>query len=505
MFIVANPVIPIGQWSHVEAPLNPVTLIDGYKLDHRRQYPEGTTKVYSNWTPRMSRVPSQEEVVFFGLQYFLQRYLTDEFQEFFGSDASIACKRYQRRIDGYLGPNQIGTEHICNLHDLGYLPLEFRAIPEGTPVPLRVPMLTVENTHPDFAWLPNYFETLMSSVMWLPCTSATTASRMRRLLDNAAKKTGSPDDFVPWQGHDFSMRGMEGPEAAALSGAGHLLYFTGTDTIPALDLIERYYGPLPDDYLIGGSVAATEHSVMCAGGQDDELKTFDRLLHLYPSGILSVVSDTWDLWKVLTQILPALKDRIMSREGKLVIRPDSGDPVKIICGAPEAPAGSPANKGAVRLLWDLFGGTTTSTGHKLLDPHVGCIYGDGITYERATDIMRRLDLQGFASANVVLGIGSFNYQYVTRDTFGFAMKATWCEIGGRGVDIFKKPATDDGMKNSAKGRLAVLRNGAGKLCLVNQATQEQEARSSLRTVWRDGSFIIQEDYKTIRTRALSYL
>jgi nicotinamide phosphoribosyltransferase len=297
---------------------------------------------------------------------------------------------------------------------------------------------------------------------------------------------------------------MEGPEAAALSGAGHLLYFTGTDTIPALDLIERYYGPLPDDYLIGGSVAATEHSVMCAGGQDDELKTFDRLLHLYPSGILSVVSDTWDLWKVLTQILPALKDRIMSREGKLVIRPDSGDPVKIICGAPEAPAGSPANKGAVRLLWDLFGGTTTSTGHKLLDPHVGCIYGDGITYERATDIMRRLDLQGFASANVVLGIGSFNYQYVTRDTFGFAMKATWCEIGGRGVDIFKKPATDDGMKNSAKGRLAVLRNGAGKLCLVNQATQEQEAHSELRPVWKNGSFIVQEDYRAIRSRALSH-
>ena len=505
-----NPVYPIGQSSHVEAPLNPITLIDGYKLDHRRQYPGGTTKVYSNWTPRTSRVPGQEEVVFFGLQYFLLRHLMADFQEFFGSDADIACKRYQRRIDSYLGPNQIGTGHIHDLHDLGYMPLEFRAIPEGTPVPLRVPMLTMENTHDDFAWLTNYFETLMSSVQWLPCTSATTALRMRRLLDDAARKTGSPEEFVRWQGHDFSMRCMEGPEAAALSGAGHLLYFTGTDTIPALDLIESYYGPLPDRYLIGGSVAATEHSVMCAGGQEDELQTFDRLLQLYPGGILSVVSDTWDLWKVLTQILPALKDRIMARDGKLVIRPDSGDPTKIICGDPNAPIDSPAHKGTIRLLWDLFGGIITPTGHKLLDPHIGCIYGDGITYERARDIMRRLEAQGFASANVVLGIGSFNYQYVTRDTYGFAMKATWVQIDGKGIDIFKKPATDDGMKNSAKGRLAVLRDRKdglfrGGLYLVSQATPEQEARSELRPVWKDGNFIVQESYAAVRARALSFL
>jgi nicotinamide phosphoribosyltransferase len=490
------------------APLDPATLIDGYKLDHRRQYPEGTTRVYSNWTPRSSRIPDQREVVFFGLRYFLQRYLIDEFQKFFETDVDRACRRYQRRIDGYLGPNQIGTGHIRDLHDLGYLPLEFRAIPEGTPVPLRVPMLTVENTHPDFAWLTNYIETLMSCVMWLPCTSATTALRMRRMFDSAARGTGSPESSVPWQGHDFSMRGMEGPEASALSGAGHLLYFTGTDTLPALDLIENYYGPLPDGYLVGGSVAATEHSVMCAGGQDDEIKTFDRLLKLYPGGILSVVSDTWDLWTVLTQILPALKDRIMAREGKLVIRPDSGDPVKIICGDPDAPLWSPARQGTIRLLWNHFGGTTTPTGHRLLDPHIGCIYGDGITHERAGEIMRRLAADGFASANVVLGIGSFNYQYVTRDTFGFAMKATWVEIGGRGIDIFKKPVTDNGMKNSARGRLAVIRGGwggMGGLRLIDQATPAQEAQSELLPTWRDGKFLLQEDYATVRARALSFL
>lgn len=484
--------------------MNPMTLIDGYKCDHRRQYPKGTTRVYSNWTPRTSRIAGQDEVVFFGLQYFLQRYLREEFSKFFSADEDAAAERYQKRINGYLGPNSIGVDHIRALHRLGYLPLEFRALPEGTRVPLRVPMLTVENTHPDFAWLPNYFETLMSNVLWLPCTSATTALGMRKLLDAAAAKTGSPAGFVDWQGHDFSFRGMSSPEAAMLSGAGHLLYFTGTDTVPAIDLIEEYYGiaeGLPLDYLIGGSVAATEHSVMCAGGEKCEMDTFGRLLELYPSGIVSVVSDTWDLWKVLTEILPALKDRIMGRDGKLVIRPDSGDPVDIICGCRSAPAGSPAQKGVIRLLWEIFGGTTTETGHKLLDSHIGCIYGDSITRERAAAIAGRLDEDGFASANMVFGIGSYTYQYVTRDTFGFAMKATWVEIDGAGHGIFKTPITDNGVKNSAKGRLAVTCDSTGKLVLLEEATADEEAASLLRPVWRDGKFIVSESFDVIRARA----
>ena len=484
--------------------MNPVTLIDGYKLDHRRQYPTCTTKVYSNWTPRMSRIEGQNEVVFFGLQYFLQKYLTEEFQKFFNEGTNKVCKRYAKRVAGYLGPNQIGTDHIKALNELGYLPLRFCAVPEGSKVPLRVPMLTVENTHPDFAWLVNYFETIMSNVLWLPCTSATTASRMRKLLNDRAVATGSPAGFVPWQGHDFSFRGMSGPEAASLSGAGHLLFFTGTDTIPALDLIDDYY-TCDEGYLIGGSVAATEHSVMCAGGEESELETFDRLLNLYPEGIVSVVSDTWDLWKVLTNILPTLKARIMARNGKLVIRPDSGDPVKIICGDPDAPVNSPAYKGTIECLWDVFGGEMTSTGHRLLDSHIGCIYGDSITYERASAITEGLAKKGFASANMVFGIGSYTYQYVTRDTFGFAMKATWVEIDGKGIDIFKKPVTDSGMKNSAKGRIAVLNGSDGKLYLKDQATPEEEKRSELQPVWQDGKFLVKESFQTIRERALSLL
>jgi nicotinamide phosphoribosyltransferase len=200
---------------------------------------------------------------------------------------------------------------------------------------------------------------------------------------------------------------------------------------------------------------------------------------------------------VLTSIVPALKERILAREGKLVIRPDSGDPADILCGDPAFESGTPEGKGVVQCLWDTFGGTTTSTGHRLLDPHIGCIYGDSITRERATAITDRLAAKGFASANVVFGVGSFTYQFVTRDTYGFAMKATWVEVNGEGRAIFKKPKTDDGTKNSARGRLAVTEG----LHLIEGATPEEEAASMLSPVWRDGRELRPERFDVIRARA----
>jgi nicotinamide phosphoribosyltransferase len=488
--------------------VNPLLLIDGYKLDHRRQYPAGTTRVYSNWTPRSSRVEGVDRVVFFGLQYFLQKYLCEEMESWFKRPTQDVCDEYKTLVDRYLGPNAIGTDHVRALHRLGHVPLEFRALPEGTRCPLRVPMLTVENTHDDFAWLVNYVETLMSNVLWLPCTSATSAHRLRAMLDEAARLTGGDPDFVPWQGHDFSMRGMAGVEAAQLSGAAHLLSFTGTDTLPALPFVDEYYGGQPHyiegNGLVGGSVPATEHSVMSAGGEEGERETFERLLSLYPTGIVSVVSDTWDLWSVLTETLPSLKAKIMARDGKLVIRPDSGDPVKILCGDDYAAvtgqtvSAGPAIKGVVQLLWDVFGGTRTSTGHRQLDSHVGVIYGDAITYERAREIVERLGAAGFASTNVVFGVGSYTYQHVTRDTFGFAMKATWAMVGGESRDLYKKPATDDGTKHSARGRLAVLKSPeSGKLVLCDQLPADS-SHSLLKPVWRDGCFLRTQTFANVR-------
>lgn len=501
---------------------NAITLIDGYKADHRRQYPEGTEFVYSNWTPRGSRIDGIDHVVNVGLQYFLQEYLGNQFNaSFFGEDEDKVCEAYEHRMNTYLGPNGIGSDHIRALHRLGYLPLEFKSLPEGALVPLRVPMFTVENTHPDFFWLVNYIETLMSNVLWMPMTSATIAKRMRVLLDEYAIKTGSPVEFVDWQGHDFSMRGMAGVESAVLSGIGHLTQFTGTDTIPAIEGVEKFYSEDAEDYLIGGSVAATEHSVMCAGGEDDEQETYERLIELYPAGILSVVSDTWDLWKVITETLPALKDKIMARDGKLVIRPDSGDPADILCGKKAwhgnglsgydegevkqigfGQGTTSEEKGVVELLWEIFGGTETETGHKLLDSHIGVIYGDSINYERAKDILERLDAKGFASANVVFGMGSFGYQYQTRDTFGFAMKATNVTINGVEKPIFKNPKTDNGLKKSLRGRIAVLKNTeTGDYYAVDDASEWALQKSELTTVWKDGIFLSVTPFREVRENA----
>jgi nicotinamide phosphoribosyltransferase len=479
--------------------LRALTAIDAYKIDHRRQYPDKTEHVLSNWTARSSRVPGVDQVIFFGLQAFIKDFIEVAFDDFFSFPRDIAVEAYVKRITEVIGPNSIGGDHISELHDLQYVPLRFKALPEGTLVPLRVPMFTVENTHPDFFWLVNYIESVLSASIWLPCTSATTAWNIRKMLDEWAEKTSSTPEFVEWQGHDFSFRGMEGLAGSAMSGAGHLLAFTGSDTLPALDYVDTFYPG--DNGLVGGSVAATEHSVMSAGGDLSEMETFSRLLDLYPEGIVSVVSDTWDLWKVLTEYLPALKEKIMARNGKLVIRPDSGDPVDIICGDEwevKSDGGDhPSSKGVAELLWEVFGGTVNDKGFKELDPHIGMIYGDSINYDRAEMMCARLADKGFASTNIVLGIGSYNYQYVTRDTFGFAMKATWAQIDGQGYDLYKDPVTDHSGKKSARGRLSVVM-GEERLHLLNQATPEEEERSLLKTVWEDGNFIHEWSFADVR-------
>jgi len=480
--------------------MNPLLLTDGYKLDHRRQYPKGTTLVYSNWTPRKSRIEGIQEVVFFGLQYFLKKYVIEDFNAcFFRQPKEKVIGQYARRINNYLGDNQIGTQHIEALHDLGYIPMVFKALPEGSSVPVRVPMMTMYNTLPEFFWLTNYFETLISAVIWMPCTSATIARHYRTLLDNYAAQTSSVPEAVNFQGHDFSMRGMPGIEAGMLSSAGHLLSFNGTDSVPAIDFLEQYYRANSDKELVGSSVPATEHSVMSMGTARNEKETFRRLItEIYPAGIVSIVSDTWNLWNVATEFLPALKEEILSRAGKVVIRPDSGDPADILCGRPEAKE-ERERKGLIEILWGVFGGKVNHKGYKELDAHIGAIYGDSITIERAVQICERLKAKGFASTNVVLGIGSFTYQYNTRDTFGFAMKATYGEVNGEGREIYKDPVTDDGTKKSAKGLLKVVSEN-GRYILYDQVSREEEKQGDLKEVFRDGNLLKDQSLAEIRTR-----
>jgi len=488
---------------------NPLTAIDFYKADHRRQYPEGTTEVYANFTPRSSRLARVLEdrfdnrVVFFGLQYFIKDFLIEAWNtQFFQQPKEKVVTRYQRRMDTALGKGAITVEHIEALHDLGYLPIRVKALPEGARCPIGVPCITVVNTVPEFFWLTNYLESVISAYLWKPVTSATTAFEYRRLLEEFTEKTGSDPAFIDFQAHDFSFRGMSGVEDAALSGVAHLTSFAGTDTVAAIDLAEDYYGADADKELVGCSVPATEHSVMCMGMQDGELETFRRLItDLYPAGVVSIVSDTWDFWKVVTEYTATLKDQILAREGKVVIRPDSGDPVKIIAGDPDAPAGTPERRGAVECLWDIFGGTKTDTGHKLLDQHIGIIYGDSITLERAKAILEQLHQKGFATGNVVFGVGSYTYQHVTRDSFGFAMKATSGIVNGERRDIFKDPKTDSGTKRSAKGLLRVAEEN-GTYVLYPEQTEAQEKEGALKTVFENGKltkeFTLNEIRETLK-------
>ena len=488
--------------------LTPILLKDGYKVGHKFQYPEGTTLVYSNLTPRKARNAELNEVIFFGMQYFVKEYLINQFEDgFFKRSKDEVLQEYSRRMDSYLGKDSISYDHIAALHDLGYLPLEIKALPEGSLVPMKVPVFTIKNTVPECFWLTNMLETLLSAITWKPCTSATTAFQYLKTFTRYANETvGNDHSFIPWQGHDFSFRGMSGIEDAVMSGAGHLLCFAGTDTIPVIDFFEAYYNADCEQELIGGSVPATEHSVMCMGGEDGELTTFERLItEIYPTGVVSIVSDTWDFWQVITEFLPALKDKIMEREGKVVIRPDSGDPVKIVIGDCDATPGSPEYKGAVECIWEVFGGSITQQGYKLLDTHIGLIYGDGITTERQVAILEGLKQKGFASYNIVLGLGSFTYEYVTRDSFGFAMKATYGEVNGIGRDIFKSPKTDDGTKKSARGLLQVFKNDAGVLELKDRCTWEEEAQGELKTVFKDGKLIVDWKLSEIRERIRQHL
>ena len=488
--------------------MNPLLLTDGYKTSHNKQYPEGTTLVYSNFTPRSNKYAPKgcNEVVVFGTQMVMMQ-LHEMFQkDFFDKPKDEVCREMKQELSMYLGTDY-DVSHFERLHDLGYLPINVKSLPEGTKTPIKVPVLTIYNTHPDFYWVTNYLETILSNLLWKPMTSATIAHQYRKVLTEWMLKTDkSNHQFIDWQGHDFSMRGMDSVEAVISSGLGHLTSFWGTDSLPTIYGARKYYGA---EGFFCGSVPATEHSVMCAGGKEDEVDTFRRLLKTYPSGILSVVSDTWDLWKVCTEHVVTLKEEIMSREGKLVIRPDSGDPVDILCGMDEFPQFKTSEerkvltseeKGVIELLWDVFGGTVNEQGYKVLDPHIGAIYGDSITIDRANEICERLEAKGFASTNVVLGIGSFTYQYNTRDTFGFAMKATYVEVNGESREIFKDPITDDGTKKSATGLLCVTLNEEKEIYLVDKVNWETESEGLLQTIYQDGEFFNTTTLTEIRKR-----
>ena len=492
---------------------NAMLYTDGYKLGHNLMYPKGMTKLYSNFTPRSNKhfLEANKGAVVFGIQYFVKKYLIDAFNnEFFSRPKDEIVSEYSTVLKGFLGEDvatKIGTDHIAKLHDLGYLPIRIKSLKEGTYCPLGVPMLTITNTHKDFAWLTNYLETLISTALWKPINSATTADVFKRELVRHAIKTGfyNPDDpsNIDFLCHDFSMRGMSGVEDAEMSGMGHLTSFSGTETVPALLASVYYYNA---QFNCAGTIPATEHSIECAnavdmsGTPDDEVY-FKEMLKRFPNGFISVVSDGFDYWKMIGEIIPKYKNEILNRDGRVVIRPDSGDPVKIICGDPNA-EDPIVRMGSYELLFNIFGGTINKLGYKVLDPHIGLIYGDAINMKRQKEIYRQLEEKGFAATNLVLGIGSFTYQCATRDNLGLAMKATYCEIDGVGKEIFKDPktVTASGMtKKSLRGLIKVVNDG-DTIKAIDRVTAEEESAPDnlLSTVFEDGKLVREVTLDEIR-------
>lgn len=572
-----------------------LTSTDSYKISHFDMYATGTTKVYSNFTPRSmshfnvpEKYKADKKIVWFGLQGFLHELNQVWKETFFDLDVDTVCDEFAAFVAPFCGPNGYDVSRLRELHAIGHLPLEIKALPEGARVPVGVPVFTITNTVASAFWLPNYLETWLSTELWKSSTSATMARVYRKIIDEYADLTGGNKEFVAFQGHDFSMRGMSGIADGAKSGAGHLLSFLGTDVLSAVNYINDYYHG--KSTFVGCSVPASEHSVMSTETKEEELEVFRRLIKMYPSGVVSLVSDTYDFFQVVTKFATILKDDILNRVpdsmglAKVVFRPDSGDPVEIICGikiptlnlpkddcyniekigqwaadylcdrvssetahgecGESEPEGifrvghmyfkvkisiqwnrydkqyyyqddynvisvmavnlSPEQKGAVECLAEIFGTTTNDKGYKTLNQRVGLIYGDSITVERCDAILKRLEAKGFASDNIVFGVGSYTYQYQTRDTLGFAMKATYRETNGVGVPIFKDPKTDSGTKRSAKGLLCVEKSPiTGDYVLLDQVTPEVEKAGELKTVYLNGRILVHDSIEVVRNRLIA--
>jgi nicotinamide phosphoribosyltransferase len=488
----------------------------------------GTTRLYGTWIPRsIKHAPKGvKKIVSFGQQLAV-KWLHDEFEENFFKLPLAEAMEFGNDMAMYLGMDY-DASHFEDLHKLGYLPIKVKSLPEGIETLPNVPHMTFINTVDGFAWLTLYLETIISSLAWKPSTSATIALQYKRNLIEWVRKTDPTNIWlIPFLAHDFSARGLS-PWDMLASGLGHATSFRGSDTIVCIPAARYFYNE-PKNEVIINSVNASEHSVsttkiFTVGEQQmiaDWLREFDK-------GILSIVSDTFDLFKLITEYLPANKETIMARDGKLVIRPDSGDPVDIICGhlkgneeesyeqyrdkiyqmrkdkgivlemdkiAPE--------KGVIELLWDIFGGTINEEGYKVLDPHIGAIYGDSITLDRQIQIYERLAAKGFATTNIVLGIGSYTYQMNTRDTLGFAAKGAWFEVEENGTkvgyDIYKDPITDDGTKKSLKGLLQVVMEG-NEYHVNTQCTPEQEEEGILHTIYEDGKFYNQTTLTEVRSK-----
>lgn len=474
---------------------SPLLCLDFYKTAHAEQYPQTLTKMVSYYTPRMTRLNDTDKVTMFGLQYFIREYLVNAFNAyFFWEDWSDVLSEYKRILNDTINTDGVGIKRLKALHDLGCLPLEIRAVPEGVRTNIRVPQIEISNTNPDFVWLVNSIETMLSCTMWHTQVSAEVGYRYRQIVNEFADRTCDDDVVRARLLGDFSMRGQESVESATKSSGAFCLSFLNTATVPAILWLEENYCCNCDNEPVAYGALSTEHSVMCSNFaiDGDEATHIRRLLtEVYPHQNFSMVSDSYDYWNLVNNILPQLKEEILEHDGCLSIRGDSGNPVEIVTET-------------VFRLWDIFGGTVNSKGFKVLNPHVKALYGDSITPQRCRQVYEILEQAGFAINNVVLGVGSFSMQCLetmdndqkayapyTRDTFGIAVKATYAEDEhGMPIMIFKNPKTDIGhFKKSQRGCCRVIKDGDNYTYEDGLTWAEAQKDNELRVVFKNGEFI----------------
>lgn len=456
---------------------NIILLTDSYKFSHAVQYPERAKYVMSYFESRGGKF---DNTVFFGLQYFIEKYLKGQVV------TKEKIDEAEQVVNAHIGPgifNREGWEYILAKYE-GQLPVIIKAIPEGSVIPVSNVLMTIENTDPKCYWLPNYLETLLVQV-WYPTTVCTQSREMKKYINEYLDITASSNEGLGFKLHDFGFRGVSSVESAGIGGVAHLVNFMGTDTIQALTIAKRHYG----EDMAAFSIPAAEHSTITSWGRENEVKAFENMLDSFPTGLVAVVSDSYDIYHACRNLWGVeLKDKVMNRDGTLVIRPDSGDPVEVV---PKV----------LDILGEAFGYTTNEKGFKELPPQVRIIQGDGINFESAKEILAAVKHREWSTDMLAFGMGGALLQGLNRDTQEFAFKCCSISDGKGHIDVFKDPI-DGRSKRSKGGRLKLTRvEGSHGSVYRTVSERDNDDENLLNTVFDRGVQTVKWPLSKIRERA----